>query len=187
MFIGCPHLIAMTLLAASSTQPPSAFQPPLLSFANLSAMSWHELEAVYRGATPGELPSGFVRGRTIYNPCEPLACARTRVANRLWKGKHFCPENGSLINQFAGVRAIRGDIYPGESWLDGKPAHILDYADTSIAWRNARDEMRQVAPGLWVGAMYIRECPTPRLKTLFILEACSPCSNPAPAAVPVVP
>jgi len=166
----CADVVIAALLSLPGQAPPA---PVSLSFADLTRMSWHELEAVYRAAAPGDVPSGFVRGRTVYNPCAPLPGPRTHLANAVWKGKHFCPEQATLVNQFAGVRAIRAEIYPGQSLLDGGPAHILDYADTSLIWRSVRDEMREVAPGLYVGAMYIRDCPHPRLKTLFILEACS--------------
>ena len=143
-----------------------------VTFERLTCMSWDELQHLYRNAPPGSVPSGFVRGKSLFNPCEALAGPRTKVANCLWKGKHFCPDDATLINQWLGVRAIRANIYPGESWLDGKPALILDYAETSFVWRDARDEMREVAPGLYVGAMYLRRCPEPRIKTMFILQAC---------------
>ena len=171
--------IAMTMVVSSAVCAGAAAQDAAaqtavtepLTFNRLAFMSWHELEALYRAAKPGELPVGFVRGKTLYHPCAPLAHARTKLANRMWKGKHFHPEDMTLINQWPGFRAIRADVYPGASWLDGAPAHILDYAETSFVWRDVRDEMRQIGPGLYVGAMYIRDCPTPRLKTLFVLEA----------------
>jgi hypothetical protein len=162
--------LALTIGLLATLPMNVAAQEGPLTFERLTCMSWAELEALYRGAGPGEVPVGFVRGRTLYHPCTPLAHARTKVANRLWKGKHFCPDDATLINQWPGFRAIRADVYPGESWLDGQPAHILDYADKSFIWRDVRDEMRQVGPGLYVGAMYVRDCPTPRLKTLFVLE-----------------
>ena len=144
-----------------------------LTFERLTCMSWDELQQLYRDAKPGNVPSGFVRGRSLFNPCEKLAGPRTKVANCLWKGKHFCPDDATLVNQWLGVRAIRANTYAGESWLDGKPALILDYADTSRIWHDARDEMREVAPGLYVGAMYVRDCPEPRIKTMFVLVACT--------------
>ncbi|MCI0680572.1 MAG: hypothetical protein L0Y71_00590 [Gemmataceae bacterium] len=143
-----------------------------LAFERLTCMSWDELQGLYRDAKPGNVPSGFVRGRTMFNPCEFLPGPRTKIANCLWKGKHFCAEEGTLVNQWLGVRAIRANIYPGVSWLDGQPSLILDYADSSLIWRDARDEMREVAPGLYVGFMHVRRCPEPRLKTLFVLKAC---------------
>ncbi len=165
-------LVALLLGTAGTAATLAHDGPPPLTFDRLACMGWDELQNLYHNAQPGTVPSGFVRGRSLFNPCETLAGPRTKVANCLWKGKHFCPEDGTLVNQWLGVRAIRANIYTGESWLDGKPAHILDYADTSHIWHNARDEMRQVAPGLYVGAMYIRGCPEPRIKTMFILEAC---------------
>lgn len=152
-------------------QAAQAPPPAPLTFQRLTCMSWAELETIYRSAKPGDVPVGFVRGRTLYHPCAALAHVRTNIANRLWKGKHFYPEDATLINQWPGFRAIRADISMGTSWLDGQPAHILDYADKSFVWRDVRDEMRQVGPGLYVGAMYLRDCPAPRLKTLFVLEA----------------
>ena len=168
----CRWLILIVALSAFSAAAVSQDAAPPLTFERLSCMSWHELQELYRNAAPGTLPCGFVRGRSLFNPCEALAGPRTRVANCLWKGKHFCPDDGTLVNQWLAVRAIRANIYPGDSWLDGKPAHILDYGDSSFIWRNARDEMRQVGPGLYVGAMFIRGCPAPHIKTMFILEAC---------------
>jgi hypothetical protein len=133
------------------------------------------------------MPAGFVRGWTIYNPKDPMAKSKTRIANSVWKGKHFFPESSSLINQFAGFRAIRGETYQADSQLDGKRAHILDYANTSVVWGTGFDEMRQVGPRLYVGGMLIRDCPQPWLKTLFVLEVCSPCCNPTPSAAPAAP
>jgi hypothetical protein len=143
-----------------------------LTFERLTCMNWDELQCLYRDAQPGHMPCGFVRGRSLFPPCEFLSGARTKVANCLWKGKHFCPEDGTLVNQWLGIRAIRANTSMGESWLDGKPALILDYADTSRVWHDARDEMREVAPGLYVGMMHLRGCPEPRIKTMFVLEAC---------------
>lgn len=147
-----------------------------MTFERLTCMSWDELQSLYCSAQPGHMPSGFVRGRSLFPPCEFLSGPRTKVANCLWKGKHFCPEDGTLVNQWLGVRAIRANTFTAESWLDGKPALILDYADTSRVWHDARDEMREVAPGLYVGAMFLRRCPEPRIKTMFVLEAT--CSRP---------
>jgi hypothetical protein len=116
-----------------------------------------------------------VRGRTIYPPHRALAEARGRIANTFWKGKHFFPECNTLVNQWLVGRALCARTSLGESWLDGRPAQVLDYADTAWLWRDVRDEMREVAPGLYVGAMYLRRCPEPRLKLMFVLEAFPAC------------
>lgn len=162
-------LFAVFVTIGASSRAEDAASP--LTYERLTCMTWDELQQLYRNAQPGNVPTGFVRGKSLFNPCDKLAGPRTKVANCLWKGKHFCPDDATLVNQWLGVRAIRANIYPGESWMDGKPALILDYADSSIIWRDARDEMREVAPGLYVGAMYIRGCPQPRIKTMFVLQA----------------
>jgi hypothetical protein len=162
--------IALGLFASSAHS-----QATTLSFEVLACASFHELESLYRQAAPGTMPTGFVRGRTVYCSHDFLAGSRARIANFFWKGKHFCDQDSSLINQFLGVRAIRAHTYPGTSSLDGQPAWILDYAHTSLLWKDVRDEMREVAPGLYVGAMYERRCPEPHLKLFFVLEAGSCC------------
>jgi hypothetical protein len=141
-----------------------------LSLERLAHMSWPELEQLYRGAEPGAVPQGYLRGRAIYCPDKALSGARARVTHLLWHGKHF--EGGcTLVNQWCGVKAIRGRVYHGPSWLDGKPSLILDYAGTSHVWADVRDEIREVAPGLYLGAMYRRRAPCPQFKMFFALQA----------------
>src|SRR5262245_28921219 len=167
----CQYFALLILTVANGSASSQGTAAPL-TFERLTCMTWDELQCLYRGAESGRLPCGFVRGRSLFPPCEFLSGARTKVANCLWKGKHFCPEDGTLVNQWLGIRAIRANTSVGESWLDGKPALILDYAEMSRVWRDARDEMREVAPGLYVGMMHLRGCPEPRIKTMFVLEAC---------------
>jgi hypothetical protein len=144
---------------------------PACSLEQLAACPWPELERLYRQAAPGAIPNGFARGRVVYPACEPFGGAKAQAASLVWRGKHFCTTDGTLINQWLGVRAIRARVGYGPSWLDGRPAIILDYACTSRRWADVRDEMREVGPGVYLGAMYLRRCPEPRLKLFFILEA----------------
>src|SRR2546421_327244 len=65
-----------------------------------------------------------------------------------------------------------GNVYHDTSWYDGRPALILDYADTSLVYKKYRDEIREVAPGLYLGLMYKRRCPQPKFKMYFALQAC---------------
>lgn len=139
---------------------------------DLACLSWAELECLYRKLEPGAFPDGFAKGKVIYRPCEKHAKLKSHASDVMWKGKHFCAADGTLINQWAGVRAIRGAMAYGPSWLDGKPSIILDYCGTSHVWADVRDETRQVCPGLYLGAMYLRRCPEPHHKVWFILETC---------------
>lgn len=140
---------------------------------DLERKSWAELEQIYRDAEPGRLPHGFAKGRVVYCPGTFLGGVKSEVAQLVWRGKHFSAADGMLINQWCGVRAIRAAVSFGPSWLDGKPAIILDYSGTSRLWADVRDEMREIAPGVYLGAMYLRRCPEPRLKLFFILRTCA--------------
>jgi hypothetical protein len=139
-------------------------------------MSWCELECLYRHAGPGTIPEGYACGRAIYCPGAPLTPARDRFTKALWHGKHFCAADGTLINQWClGVRAIRARVDYGCSWLDGGPSIIMDYRGMSRVWGDVRDEIREVAPGLYLGLMYRdKSCP-PQMKMFFALELTPAC------------
>ncbi|MGI8729918.1 MAG: hypothetical protein ACR2LK_08005, partial [Solirubrobacteraceae bacterium] len=73
-----------------------------------------------------------------------------------------------LLNRILpiGLRAVRAKVYREESWFDGKDAIILDYSKSSLLARGIRDEIREVAPGLYLGIVYVR-----RMKTInFVLQ-----------------
>jgi hypothetical protein len=145
---------------------------PVYCPADLGRMSWVDLECIYRQAEPGRTPNGFARGRVVYCPDALLAGVKSGAARVLWQGKHFDAAEGTLVNQWFGFRAIHATVCHGTSWLDGKPAIVLDYSATSRVWSDVRDEMREVSPGVYLGAMYLRRCPEPRLKLFFVLTTC---------------
>ena len=165
--------IALSWCLLMSSAAPAAAGIPL-SLEQLACLNWCDLEQLYRQATPGPIPAGYLRGRAIYCPGAPLSSARSKVSQSLWQGKHFCPADGTLINQWClGTQAVRARVCYGESWLDGKPSIIVDYRGMSHVWSDVRDEIRQVAPGLYLGLMYRCKAGQPRMKVFFALEACS--------------
>ncbi len=89
----------------------------------------------------------------------------------MWQGKVIEPGQTSAVNRFFGVRVVRGQMYQGPSWLDGQPSLVLDYSQTSLVYANNRDEIRQVAPGLFLGLMYDRTTAPPGLVMYFALES----------------
>jgi hypothetical protein len=157
--------------AARPEPAPAAPRPESLE--QLAQMSWPDLEALYRACGPGTAPVGYARGVAIYCPDAPLAAARSKVTHLLWRGKHFSACDGTLVNQWRGFKAIRARVCDGESWLDGGPAVVMDYGATSWVWRDVRDELREVRPGLYLGAMFRRAGAGPRFKMFFALE-CPP-------------
>lgn len=164
------NLAALALMTAILGAAPAQV-PPVCCLDQLACLSWCELEQLYRQAHPGPIPDGFARGRVFYPPCEPHGQRKEATAGVFWRGKHFSACDGTLVNQWLGLKAIRARVYVGPSWLDGHPALILDYCGTSHLWADVRDEMREVAPGLYLGAMYLRRCPGPHLKLFFALQA----------------
>ncbi|HWG43827.1 MAG TPA: hypothetical protein VN688_13705 [Gemmataceae bacterium] len=148
-----------------------------LSLEQLACMNWGDLEQLYRQAGPGPIPTGYLRGRTIYCPDARFSSSQSKISKALWHGKHFCPE-ATLVNQWClGIRAVRARICLGESWLDGQPSILMDYRGMShVIWKDVRDEIREIAPGLYLGIMYRCKTGQPRMKMFFALEleSCDP-------------
>ncbi len=53
-----------------------------------------------------------------------------------------------------GLNAIIAKVYKAPSWLDQKECIVLDYSETSLLARWIRDEIRQIAPGTYLGKVY---------------------------------
>jgi hypothetical protein len=164
-----------------SDQPAPA-AAPALSLERLACMSWCELEQLYRRASPGAIPTGYLRGRAIYCPGAPLTPARSKMTQAVWHGKLFCPDE-TLVNRWClGLHAVHARVCVGPGWLDGNPSILMDYRGVShVIWKDVRDEIREVAPGLYVGIMYRCKSGQPQMKMFFALEL-SPCNG--CAAVP---
>lgn len=145
---------------------------PALSLEILAGMTWPELECLYRNADAGAAPEGFAEGKAIYCPGARFSGARSRLTGIVWRGKIFDGADGSLVNQWRGLRAIRARVGYGSSLLDGKPSILMDYHDTSWVWSDVRDEMREVAPGLYLGRMYRCKKGEPEFQIFFALRAC---------------
>jgi hypothetical protein len=145
--------------------------PPIRSIDQLLGLSPQQLDGLYRQSAVGAIPEGRARGQAIFAPGTRLARPMAKAARVLWQGKVFQGAEASAVNRFFGVRMIRADVSYGASWLDGGPAIILDYQHTSRLYANYRDELREVAPGLFLGLMYARTAPRPSLKMYFALEA----------------
>lgn len=131
------------------------------------------LEGLYSQGAVTTPPPGFAPGRAIPDPGTRKSARKSKMIGLLWKGKVF--SDGQMINRLAGGReAVTASVYVGESWLDGKPSLILDYAG-SKRFGDVRDEMREVSPGVFVGLTYVRKCPSPKLAMFFALDASGCC------------
>ena len=137
---------------------------------DLLALSGAELQDLYRSAPAGAIPRGTGRGTAILVPGR----AAGRVLARLvrvgaWQGKVFDDDGKHLVNLISPLhrRAIRAEVYEGGSWLDNGPCIVIDYSRTSRIARWVHDEIREVAPGVFLGLVYVRRR---RLPLLFALN-----------------
>jgi hypothetical protein len=128
-----------------------------LTAMNLLDMSQDELDGLFRAAPAGLIPAGEGEGTVIFAPDTPVSDVAAKLTHLIaWKGKVFDPERGELRNEIGptGALAIRAKVYYGNSWFDQKEAIILDYSDTSLVAHWIRDEIRLIAPGLYLGIVY---------------------------------
>jgi hypothetical protein len=137
----------------------------------LLRMSSAEIEQVYRQGSVAAIPSGSVRGTAILSP----GTRRTRLLAKgtrvVWQGKVIAADGATAVNRFFGLKIVKGQLYRAESWLDGSPTLVLDYSQTSRIYASNRDEIRQIAPGLFLGLMYDRTTSPVTLKMYFALQA----------------
>ena len=84
----------------------------------------------------------------------------------LWQGKIFDPVGHCLRNRITvfSLIAIKAEVKPSQSWLDGRDCILIDYSKTSLVASFIRDEIRLVAPGLYLGQVYVGKNKTPVLK-----------------------
>jgi hypothetical protein len=69
-----------------------------------------------------------------------------------------------------GFRAIKAELYKGPSLLDGRESNIIDYSRTSLLAHAVRDEIREVAPNLYLGRAYLRTLLGDFMVVNFVLE-----------------
>lgn len=134
-----------------------------LTLASLARLSHAQLDNLFRNAAPGDIPSGNSQGRALIFPgtflARPIAFL---VRAFFWQGKVVNASEGFLLNKILpfGIRAIKAKVYPTQSRLDQKPCIVLDYSRTSLAARFIRDEIRLIAPNLYLGIVYLGKMKT---------------------------
>ena len=125
---------------------------------DLLDLSSAELDDLFRRSTAGEIPDGDADGKVLVgSDNDDVSDNVAWVAKTLaWKGKVFNREKGDLKNKILpfGIKAVRAKVYKEASWFDGKETIVLDYSKTSFFARKVRDEIREVAPGLYLGLVY---------------------------------
>lgn len=128
-----------------------------LEVAQLMKMSQTQLDDLFRNHPAGAIPRGEGVGTVIIDPNTELADIAAKFVHIFaWKGKVFDPEAGTLRNIILPValKAIIANVYKDTSWFDGKECIVLDYSQTSLIAHWIRDEIREIAPGLYLGIVF---------------------------------
>lgn len=128
-----------------------------LTAVDLLDLTQSEIDDLFRRSPAGPIPSGEGDGTVIVAPDTTLGEVAAKLVHLLaWKGKIFDPEHGELRNEITpfGIDAIKASVYYGTSWFDGRQAVIIDYSKTSLVAHWIRDEIRLVAPGLYLGVVF---------------------------------
>jgi hypothetical protein len=125
---------------------------------HISQLSADQVDDLFRSGRVGQIPDGEADGTAIFWPgtlAEPFVEALVEAV--AWKGKVVNARGRELKNRISplGVPAIAADVYTDRSWFDGGDCIVLDYSKRSLVARFVRDEIRKVAPGLYLGLVYL--------------------------------
>lgn len=179
------------MLETQGPGTPTSSRSSVHSLDGLAARSLGELDALYRAAVvPATMHAvvGPLVGRmlavrglpaTVADPLRRFAASSSFV----WAGKTFTAtsDTGGRGHNRVNVPGVFGrqDLFPfetsfGASAIDGQPALILDY-DLEVNppyIRRIHDELREVAPGLFLGpAMWKGRAGARSLVLWFALDA----------------
>jgi hypothetical protein len=149
----------------------AAAQPAAITcMDDLVRMNECQLLELFKSAEPGPAPCGYLPGRVISKPGKRTTVAKSNFMKHVWQGKYF-DDCGIMTNRMFGMKFTKGQVGADASWLDGRPANIIDYSQTSLLFKPYRDEIREVAPGIYLGIMWKRDDCQPKITTWFALDA----------------
>lgn len=154
----------------ASTASPARITRTVAALDDLLFLEHEELRLLYESAKApaiGDL-DGALRGRMLAVPALPdvvtaLPRAWARTGSFPWRGKSFSPKSeaaGEGINRVVSDRVslFRFTTAITPSRHDGKPVLELDYDHRGNPRfiRMIEDEVRTIAPGLWLGQAWLR-------------------------------
>jgi hypothetical protein len=116
-----------------------------------------ELGELFRTGAAGAIPDGRGRGTVLLGTGGITARLAAALGYALaWRGKVFDAREARLKNLVTplAIRAIEAAVYQQDSWYDGEPCIVLDYSKTSLLARKIRDEIREIAPGVFLGLVF---------------------------------
>ena len=123
----------------------------------LLTLTQAQLDDLFHKSPSGPIPDGPAKGTAIISPGTPFTPELAEAVSLfVWQGKTFDGPHGVLRNRILtlGLNAIVAEVYKGPSLLDGKECIVLDYSKTSLVAKWIRDEIRLLAPKLYLGRVY---------------------------------
>jgi hypothetical protein len=123
----------------------------------LLTRSQAELDAIFTAHQTGPIPDGLADGTLILAPGTRFNEDIAKLVRILaWQGKVFDAKSGTLRNRILpfDLHSVAAKVYKAPSWLDGKECIVLDYSRTSIVAHWIRDEIRLIAPNVYLGRAY---------------------------------
>ena len=115
------------------------------------------LGALFGAGTAGAIPDGRGKGTVLLGTGGRAARVAAALCYALaWRGKVVNARQGRLKNIVTplGIQAIEAAVYKQDSWYDGETCIVLDYSKTSFVARKIRDEIREIAPGVFLGLVF---------------------------------
>ena len=123
----------------------------------LLKMPQAQLDDLFKKSEAGPIPNGPAKRTAIIAPGTNYTKEIAHfVSHFAWQGKTFNAQRGVLTNRISvfGLNAIVATVYKDKSWLDDKECIVLDYSQTSLLAHWIRDEIRLIAPDLYLGKVY---------------------------------
>jgi hypothetical protein len=115
------------------------------------------LGELFGAGTAGAIPDGRGKGTVLIGTGGRTARVAAALCYALaWRGKVVNARQGRLRNLLTplGIQAIEAAVYKQDSWYDGETCIVLDYSKTSLLARMIRDEIREIAPGVFLGLVF---------------------------------
>jgi hypothetical protein len=115
------------------------------------------LGELFGAGTAGTIPDGRGKGTVLLGTGGLAARVAAALCYALaWRGKVVNAREARLRNILTplGIKAIKAAVYKQDSWFDGEPCIVLDYSKTSFVARKIRDEIREIAPGVFLGLVF---------------------------------
>jgi hypothetical protein len=151
-------------VAAIALVSPTLAGPPAAALAEATPCCWEDL---FRQGALGCDPLGPTRGTVLYADGKHPRL-KAHIQGIVWKGKTF-HSDGTFTNRWlGGVHAVSASVCMEPSWLDGHPCLVMQYAPDAPVFGNVRDELRQIAPDVWLGRSY--DAATGHPKNWFVLQ-----------------